>query len=119
MIDFIDMEAENVVGMKVDGKIEDQEFDAVVALFEKKMQHNDRVRLYIEMESFKGFSPKTFLKDLKFGLENWDRFDKEAVVTEQKWVQKLADIGGKVFSNIEVKAFSFDEREQAKVWIQS
>lgn len=119
MVSFIEMDATNVVGIRVNGKIEDQEFDAVIALLEKKMQHNARVRIYIEMESFKGFSPKTFFKDLKFGLKNWDRFDKEAVVTEKKWVQKFADIGGKIFSDIEVKAFSLDEKEQAKAWIQS
>ena len=118
MLTFIEVAAKNVVGINIRGKISDPEFDAVVALLEKKMQNHAQVRMYVEMESFKGFEPKTFFKDLKFAISNWDRFDKEAIVTEKKWLQKLTDLGSKMFSDIEVKAFSFREKEQAQKWIQ-
>lgn len=84
MTSFIDIDADNVVGIRIDGKISDQEFDAVTALLEEKMKNHSKVRMYAEIESFGGASLETFMKDLEFGIKNWDRFDKEAIVTEKK-----------------------------------
>lgn len=118
MITFLDLEADNVVGIKIDGKVNDTSFDALTALLEKKMEKHPRVRIYVELVSFGGASPKTFFKDLKFAFNNWERFDREAIVTQKKWIKKLTEWEDKLFSSIELKAFSFEEREQAKAWIQ-
>lgn len=119
MTNFVELDADNVVGIRIDGKISEQEFDAITALLEKKMKNHSTVRLYAEIESFGGASLETFMKDLKFGLENWDRFDKEAVVTKKEWLEKVIDFSDNIFSGIEVEAFSFDEKEKAKTWIQN
>lgn len=118
MLTFIDMDADNVLGFLIDGKITGDEFDEVASQLEKKMENHSQISLYVEVESFEGFSFEALMKDLKFGLSNWDRFEKEAVVTEKKWLEKLADVGDKIIPSIEVKAFPFEEREQAKKWVQ-
>ncbi|MEX0648753.1 MAG: STAS/SEC14 domain-containing protein [Balneolaceae bacterium] len=118
MINFIDVESRNVVGIRMNGKITDQEFDAVAALLEKRMQEFPKVNVYVEVESFGGMAPKTFIKDLRFGFDNLDRFDKEAVVTEKDWIQKITPIADKIFDSIEVKTFSFDQKDEAKKWVR-
>lgn len=118
MLTFIEMDADNVVGFRIDEKITGESFDEVATRMEKKMETHPKVRLYVEVESFEGFSFEALMKDLKFGLSNWGRFEKEAVVTEKKWMEKLADISDKIVNSIEVKAFPFEEKEQAKKWIQ-
>ena len=119
MLKFIELNADNVVGFRIDEKIMGKEFDEIATRLEGKMEKHPKVRLYVEVESFEGFSFEALMKDLKFGLSNWSRFEKEAVVTEKKWMEKLATISDKIVPNIEVKAFSFQEKEQAKEWIQA
>jgi len=118
MLTFIDMEADNVVGIHVDGKISGQEFDAVAALLEKKMENHPRVRIYAELAPWEGITLEALMKDLRFGLSNWERFDKEAVVTEKEWIKRWAEIGDKMIGSIEVKAFPFEEKDEARQWIQ-
>jgi hypothetical protein len=101
MTTFIDIDADHVVGINVDGKITGQEFDALTALMEKKMQDHEKVSLYIELTSFEGFSAEAFFKDVKFALSNLDRFEKEALVTDRKWVQKVSTLGD-VFTKVEI-----------------
>lgn len=117
MLTFIDIDADHVVGINVDGKITGQEFDALTALMEKKMQDHEKVSLYIELTFFEGFSAEAFFKDLKFAIGNFDRFEKEALITDKKWLQKGSNLGD-VLTKVDVKAFPFDEKETAKRWVQ-
>jgi len=118
VIKFIDTGENHVVGIRIDGEIIDQEFDAVAALLEKRMSEFPKVNVYVELMSFEGMELKTFLKDLRFGIENINRIDKEAVVTEKDWVQKITSAADNVTGKIELKAFSFDEKEKAMKWVQ-
>lgn len=117
MLNFIDFEDSNVVGLTIDGKITDEELDAVVSRFEKKFESYEKVRLYAEMKNFGGMEIKAFFKDLKFGLTNFSRFEREAVVTDAEWAQQFATISDPLVPTVDVKAFSYAEKEEAKAWI--
>ena len=117
MLTFIDFGEMNIVGIRIDGKITDQEFDQVIEQFEQKFKQYEKVRLYAEMENFGGMEVKAFFKDLKFGLTNFTKFEREAVVTDKKWAQQFATISDPLVPTVEVKAFSYAEKEEAKKWI--
>ncbi|HET6528533.1 MAG TPA: STAS/SEC14 domain-containing protein [Balneolaceae bacterium] len=116
MISFIEFDSDNIVGMHVSDKLSDEDFDAIEVLLEERMREYDQLRLYVELEGYEGMSLKSYLKDFKMGIKHWDRFEKEAVVTRKEWISKLTGIADELFS--EVKAFSFDEKEEAKEWVQ-
>lgn len=61
MVTFIDTGADHVVGIRIDGKITDQEFDAAAALLEKRMMEYPKVNVYVELLSFGGVESKTLL----------------------------------------------------------
>lgn len=119
MLSFIDFGNTNIIGVKIDGKITDEELDAIIGRFEEKLEHHEKVRLYAEMKSFDGMGLKAFFKDLKFGLKNLRRFEKEVVVTDKKWAREFAAISDPLFPTVEVKSFPFSQREKAKQWIRS
>ncbi|AWV87910.1 STAS/SEC14 domain-containing protein [Bradymonas sediminis] len=119
MLTILKMDAENTVGMRVDGKIETPEFEALIEVLEAKMKSQSDLRLYVELVSFKGFSLDAFFKDLKFALSNFNRFKKKALVTDARWMQRVSGVGDKLTPNIEVKAFSFEEKAAAIEWAQT
>ncbi len=117
MAHIIPMEADNIVGMRVKGKLSEEDFDRIVTVIDERLTRHEKLRIYVEMESFGGMSLETFFKDVQFGLKRYDRFDKKAIVTDQAWVQKVVPVVDKLFPNIEVKAFPFEEKERAKEWV--
>lgn len=117
MLELIDFQRGNVVGLKVDGKITEEEFDKIASYCEDKLKEFQDIRLYAELKSYGGMSPKAVLKDIKFGIKHWQQIEKEAIITDQQWMQKVADAADKLFPNIEVKAFPFEEDKWAKKWI--
>ena len=59
------------------------------------------------------------MEDIRFAFPHLRNFEKKAVVSEKGWVEKLIDIGDKLFPSIEVRHFSFDQKDEAIKWVQS
>lgn len=119
MLKIINFENEKVIGMSIDGKIETEDIELVSRMCEKKFEHNEKLSIYVEVESFKGFSLDAFFKDLKFAFRNFGKFDKKAVVTDKAWMKKLGEVSDKLFSSIEVRCFSFDDKDKAVEWVSA
>lgn len=119
MITLIPIENNNVVGLKIDGKIETRDIKKVESLIEEQLKLWDKLRIYVELESLGGISFEAFLEDLKFAFRHFQDFEKKAVVCDKKWVNKLADAINPLFPQIEVKCFSKLEQNQALEWIKA
>jgi hypothetical protein len=117
MIELIDIPSPRAVGAKISGKIEKPDLDQVIAAIEQKLLKVDKIGIYVELESFGGISFDALADDVKFALANIKRFDKKAVVSGEEWVGKTAEFADKIFSGIEIRHFSPEEREKAKKWV--
>ncbi len=117
MIELIDIPSPRAVGAKISGKIEKSDLDQIIAAIEKKLQKVDKLGIYVELESFGGISFDALADDVKFGLANLNRFDKKAVVSAEEWVEKTAEFVDKIFSGIEIRHFSPEQKEEAKKWV--
>lgn len=117
MTELIDFQKGNVVGLHIDGKITEEEFEKIASFCEDKLKEFKNIRLYAELESYGGMAPSAVLKDVKFGIKHWNQIEKEALVTDQKWMQKITEAADTLFPNIEVKAFPVEEKKWAKKWI--
>ena len=47
------------------------------------------------------------------------RFDRAAVLAEQKWIQTISEIEGALIPGLQIKAFDLDEEAEAEVWLAS
>lgn len=45
------------------------------------------------------------------------KFDRVAVLTEKKWVQKVSEFEGMLIPGLEIKAFDFKAEEEAEAWL--
>jgi hypothetical protein len=65
------------------------------------------------------FTVQGLAKDLVESLNQWGklkRYYRAAVVTDKGWLGALARVEGLVFSSIDVRVFSPDERDKAYAW---
>lgn len=117
MIEPIPLPLDNVVGFRIDGKINADDISRISDLIEARLERNPKLRIYAEVKRVSGMSIEAFLKDITFSLRHFRDFEREAIVSDTAWVKKLADIGDKMFPSIEVRHFSTSEKDEALEWI--
>lgn len=115
---FIPMEADYVIGVRISGKIERQDMDAMIEAMKKMFEKHERINIYVEVESFGWISVPALVDDLKFALPNFRKFAKKAVVSKMKWMGKWTAVADHLFPSIEVKHFLPEQKEAALKWIQ-
>ncbi len=118
-IKLIPHKPDRIVGLNIDGKIEASDLDRVVKSVENRLKQGEKLRIYAEVSNWSGMSVEAFIQDLKFSWQHLQDFEKEAIVSDHLWLKTLAAVGNTLFSGIEVKHFTFDERDKALEWISS
>lgn len=119
MLTSIPFADDRVVGFRIEGKITTEVLDQAIALIDVALQKHEKIRMYVEMPSFDGISVEAFYKDMKYGLNNWGRFEREAVVTDKHWMERMVSVADKLFSSIDVRVFPSDQTDEARDWVQS
>ncbi|WP_320174313.1 STAS/SEC14 domain-containing protein [Maridesulfovibrio sp.] len=117
MIEMIEI-APKVLGLKINGKIHEEDMNKMIAVCKKKMEESERIAVYVEVEEMGGISFNALVEDLKFALPNLKRFSKKAVVSEIKWHEPLIKVSDKLFPSIEVRHYNPDQRDEALEWVQ-
>ncbi len=110
---------QNILGFSIDGKIEKSDIEKVTILVEEKLKIKTKLRVYVEVKKMQGISAEALFEDLELGLRRLKDFEKKAVVCDQSWMKQIAIASNKIFSNIEIKCFSWSEKDQALAWIMS
>jgi len=119
MLEILSLDADNVIGCTVDGKISSEDIEQISNVIDEKLKTHDKLRVYVEVNNLDGISLDALSKDLKLGFKHFNHFDKKAVVTDKGWMLKIAHTLDKIFSNIEVKCFCFEDKEEAVQWVKS
>jgi hypothetical protein len=121
MIETIRFDEPNVVGLRLDGKIDNDSYDRTIAEIQNALDNNDKIRIYAEVVKFGGISVEKFFENfkVKFGFfKELDKFEKEAIVSDKQWIEGLVKAGDKLFPSVEVRYFSFDDKEDALAWVK-
>lgn len=117
MIENIAFQADNVAGFRITGKLTSEAYDGIREVVDAKLARHSKLRVYVEIPASVEISAEALFKDLKFALSSWNRFDREAVVTDQRWLKNVSDIAGKLMPGIEVRTFAMADADAAKQWI--
>lgn len=120
MIEIIDIGVENAVAYRVEGKITEEEMISILTLFKEKIEKGEKLIVYQEVVSIGGAELDAMIEKFKFirdfGISHFGRI---AVVTHKKWLHKIIDLEDKIFRNIDMKGFSFDEKKQAVEFLKN
>ncbi|MEO8399302.1 MAG: STAS/SEC14 domain-containing protein [Ignavibacteriaceae bacterium] len=119
MLQEIKIDAPNVVGAKISGKLNKDDINKIINSIKEKLKTQDKINVYVELETFEGISFEGLLDDFKFALPNITKFKKKAVVSDKQWVENWINFANKLFPFAEVKQFSFKEKDKALEWIKN
>ena len=118
-VQLITHKPNRIIALEIDGWINAEDIDRIIKIVEPRINAGEKLKIYAEVTNWTGMSLGTFIKDLTFGLQHLNDFEKEAIVSNDKWLEGLAALGNTLFSGIEVKHFTLDEKDRALKWVVS
>jgi len=122
MIEIINFDEPDIIGFRLDGKIDDAGYDGAVAKIQQALDNNHKISIYAEVEKFGGMSIDKFFENFKVKfdfLKELDKFEKEAIVSDKQWLASMIKLSDKLFPSVEVRYFSFENKADALAWVRS
>ena len=117
MIATIETGLPKVVGVKLSGKLHDDDYRRFVPMIESLLTAEGQVRLFVQFEDFQGWDMHAAWDDFKFALQHYSDFERIAMVGDRRWEQWLASVC-KPFTKAKVKYFDHSEVDAAWNWLR-
>jgi catechol 2,3-dioxygenase-like lactoylglutathione lyase family enzyme len=118
MIDYIEVDRDDVVAIRVVGKIRAADLNGLSARVEEKLARYDTIRAYVELDEFDGFSAEALFGDVQLAVNHLGEVERKAVVGGGTWLAIAVDAADQLFSGVESRHFRTQERDLALRWIQ-
>lgn len=106
-----------VYEVEVTDKLHKIDYEVFLPLLRSGISTHGKIRLLLHMKDFHGWDAGAFWEDLKFGIRDFNHFDRIAMVGDKKWEKAMA-IVCKPFVTGTVKYFDKSEIKEARDWLQ-
>ena len=117
MIERIQGLPAGVDGVRCNGKLTVEDYDAVVVpLLAEVQREQRRLRCLVEIEGFDGITPSAAFEDVRLGLRALGSFDGCAVVSDLPWVGEVLQVV-RFLMPYPVRVFPPDRRDEAIAWL--
>jgi hypothetical protein len=116
MFERLDVKPGKVVGIKISGKLTDDDYKSFTPEMETIIAKEGKLRLLCVVEDFHGWTPKAMWDDLKFDIKHHSACERLAVVGTKagdEWMAKFS----KPFIHGDVKYFDHANLHDAWEWI--
>lgn len=113
--------AEDVIAIRIGGKLGEAEFDDLVERVGAAIAARDKTHIFMEVEDFAGFDLAAFARYLPRGLAmlgKLGRFGRIAVVTDQPWIRLWTRTESALLPGISYELYWPEQREQALAWVE-
>jgi hypothetical protein len=117
MIETIETSSPKVLGLKLCGKLHDEDYKQFVPKVETLLTTEGKLRLLVQFEDFHGWDWHAAWDDLKFGLKHYSDFERIAMVGDRK-SEKLMARFCRPFTKAKVKYFDRSEVDAARQWLE-
>ena len=124
MIEILETNAKDILGFRVDGKIEKPDMEKVLKALEDKAAENGRLKFLAEIDnfSFTDISSDAIKEEFLFWFKHpalIADIGKAAVVTDSKLIEAAFEVECAVIPTLEGRSFSIGEREKALEWLET
>ena len=120
MLQYINNLPPHVVGIRATGEVtkEDMEKVLIPRIDELIARQGEIDYLLVLQTDVSNFTLSAWWKDIKLGLKNFTKWNKIAVVTDQKGVEWFSDVF-RFFVPGKSKGFALNELDEAVAWISA
>lgn len=118
MLQFIKDLPAHVVGIRATGEVNKDDYERVlIPRMEELAKRQGEINYLLVLETdVQNFSVAAWLEDFKLGLKNFSKWNKVAIVTDQKSVEWLTDIS-RHFIPGESRGYKLSELDEAIAWV--
>lgn len=118
MIEVLPSPADNIVAIRLSGKLERADYEHVVPLLESKIKQHGKVKLYGEVEDLTMPTISALWQDFKFDVKHYRDFSHIAAVGEPDWLSAMTKLAAP-FVPAEVRVYDVAEKNDAMNWLRS
>jgi hypothetical protein len=117
MIETTETGSPKVLGLKLCGRLHDEDYKQFVPRMETILTAEGKVRLFVQCDDFHGWDLHAAWDELKFSLRHYSDFGRIAMVGDRKWEKWMARFC-RPFTKARVKYFERSEVDAAWKWLQ-
>ncbi len=113
----VEQEANGVLIVEGSGKLSKSDYQEVLRpAVEKTINEHGKLRVVIAFAAkFEGMDGGAFWQDLSMGVQEWSKWERVALVSDQAWMRDGLHLFGWAIPG-QARAFGTDEREAAIAW---
>ena len=109
----------HVVAFKLSADLTADDVTRAYRAVDDALKTNDRISFFAEVDPSMELTFQGLLKDMVEGVSQWNKlkhYYRMALVTDKGWMAALARVEGLVFSSIDLRVFSHEDRNKAFAW---
>ena len=118
MIQFLPVHEDNVIAVRMSGKITFEEYQEFLPQLETQIKRYGKISVLIELDEFVGWELAAMKEDFKFALKHGDDIEKFAFVGNKTW-QHWISVMARPFVQGEVKYFPKEDMHKAWDWVRN
>lgn len=116
-------ESDGLIAYEVDGRIDKADMERAIAHIDERLRlRPGKVDMLAIIREVGFITPPALARDIQYSLSKVReiaRFRRVAVVSDKSWVRAIAGAEDLFIPRIEVKAFSMDDEDIARLWLKS
>ncbi|QQX75398.1 MULTISPECIES: STAS/SEC14 domain-containing protein [Aequorivita] len=107
----------DTLGILISGKTTKEDYERLNPLLETHKKNHEKIKMLVEVKDF-NYSAGALWEDLKFSFNYLGSISAIAIVTEKEWLEESMETFGKVWPNLNVEGFEFEEQKKALDWLK-
>jgi hypothetical protein len=117
MIEQLPQKTGKVLGFKMSGKLQDEDYKRFVPVIDAAVAKEGKVRLLAAFEDFHGWDLHALWDDIKFSTTHCLDIERIALVGDRTWEKWMAKVC-KPFTMAKIRYFDIAEIDDAWKWLQ-
>ena len=116
MIALLPSPKQNVVALKVSGKLTKADYDQITPTLETKIRQFGKLKLYVEVDNLGLPTLHALWEDLKMDIKHYNDFSHVAVVGEPEWLAAITKLVSPLVP-AEVRIYNHEDKADAMLWL--
>jgi hypothetical protein len=116
MVEQLPFVADNVIAVKLSGKLHDEDYKTFVPLIDAAIAKCGKARLLAQFHDFQGWDLHALWDDVKFATTHCTKIEKIALVGDKAWEKWMAAVC-KPFTMARIQYFDASDIDKARAWI--